>query len=77
MVPGHGEIGGAGLIGNVREELELVQAETARLAAEGLDDDDVVAALAVAIRSRYPDWDGPEWIALAGRCFLDELRDGA
>jgi glyoxylase-like metal-dependent hydrolase (beta-lactamase superfamily II) len=77
VVPGHGEIGGAGLIGKVREELELVQAETERLAAEGLDDDDVVAALAVAVRSRYPDWDAPEWIAFAGRCFLDELRDGA
>ncbi len=74
VVPGHGEVGDASLVSAYREELELTRDETARLAAEGLDDDDLVAALEAEIRGRYPDWDAPEWIALAGRCLLEELR---
>jgi glyoxylase-like metal-dependent hydrolase (beta-lactamase superfamily II) len=74
VVPGHGEVGGAGLIAAVREELEAVRAASERLAGEGGGEDALLAALETEIRRGYPDWEGPEWIPLAGRCFLDEAR---
>jgi glyoxylase-like metal-dependent hydrolase (beta-lactamase superfamily II) len=72
VVPGHGELGDAGLIRSYREELELVRDEVDRLAAEGHAADEVVARVETLARSRFPDWDASEWIAFSVRCFLDE-----
>jgi len=73
VVPGHGEVGDVGLLAAVRGYMTLVRGETDRLAAEGLDADAIVAALEPELRSRYPDWDSPEWIGFAIRCFFDGL----
>lgn len=70
VVPGHGEVGDAGLVGAAREYLTLLRAETKRLAAEGQAEDEIVATLDAQFRERYPDWDAPEWIAFGVRCFL-------
>jgi glyoxylase-like metal-dependent hydrolase (beta-lactamase superfamily II) len=72
VVPGHGELGDATLLGTVREYLSSLRTETRRLAAEGHDADTIVAILEPQLRARYPDWDQPEWIAFGVRAFLAE-----
>lgn len=69
VVPGHGEVGDAGLIAAVREYLTALRSETERLAAEGLEVDDIVARLEPEFRQRHPDWGQPEWIGFGVRCF--------
>jgi glyoxylase-like metal-dependent hydrolase (beta-lactamase superfamily II) len=72
VVPGHGEVGDAGLVTAVREYLTLLRSETKRLAAEGQDADAIIATLEPQLRERYPDWDASEWVAFGVRCFLAE-----
>ena len=74
VVPGHGEIGDAGLIAAAREYHELLRDETFRQAEAGADADAAVAAVEPGIRERYPDWEQPEWIAFGIRCFHAERR---
>jgi glyoxylase-like metal-dependent hydrolase (beta-lactamase superfamily II) len=69
VVPGHGEVGDAGLIGAVRECIAALRAETRRLVGQGLGVDEIVAELEPAFRGRYPDWGQPEWIGFAARSF--------
>ena len=72
VVPGHGEVGDAGLVAAVHGYLTLLRSETKRLAAEGKDADAIVAALEPELRERYPDWDAAEWIAFGVRAFVAE-----
>lgn len=71
VVPGHGEVTGPELIGQVRAYLEDVRARVA--AAEG-SVEEVKAVLEPAIRDDYPGWDAPEWIGFAIACFHAELH---
>ena len=73
VVPGHGEVGDAGVITAAREYLLLLRAETQRLMAEGLDVDEIVAELDRAMRERHPDWAQPEWIGFGVRAFHASL----
>src|ERR671917_298413 len=70
VVPGHGEISDAGIIAAVREYLTMLRDETERLAGEGNDADEIVAALDPRMHALHSDWDNPEWIALGVRAFL-------
>jgi glyoxylase-like metal-dependent hydrolase (beta-lactamase superfamily II) len=72
VVPGHGEVGDAGLIAVAREYHELLRDETFRQADAGADADEAVTAVEPGIRERYPDWEQPEWIAFGIRCFHAE-----
>ena len=72
VVPGHGEVGDAGLITAARDYLTALRSETQRLAAEGTPVDDIVAALEPVFRQRYPGWGASEWIAFGVRCFHAE-----
>jgi glyoxylase-like metal-dependent hydrolase (beta-lactamase superfamily II) len=74
VVPGHGEVGDAGLISAAREYHELLREETFRQADTGADADAAVAALEPGVRERYPDWEQPDWIAFGIRCFHAERR---
>jgi glyoxylase-like metal-dependent hydrolase (beta-lactamase superfamily II) len=69
VVPGHGAVGGTGVIEAAREYHQLLREETLNLAAEGLDVDEVVARLEPEFLARYPDWEQPEWIAFGIRSF--------
>jgi glyoxylase-like metal-dependent hydrolase (beta-lactamase superfamily II) len=69
VVPGHGEIGDAGVVSTAREYLELLRAETRRLADEGASEDDAAGELDRSLRELHPDWDQPEWISFGARCF--------
>jgi glyoxylase-like metal-dependent hydrolase (beta-lactamase superfamily II) len=70
VVPGHGELGDATLLGTTREYLSSLRTEARRLAAEGHDADAIVAILEPRLRARYPDWAQPEWIAFGVRALL-------
>jgi glyoxylase-like metal-dependent hydrolase (beta-lactamase superfamily II) len=69
VVPGHGELGGVEVVAAAREYLELLRAETRRLADEGASEDDAAAELDRSMRALHPDWAQPEWIAFGVRCF--------
>ncbi len=69
VVPGHGEIGDAGVVATAREYLQLLRGETRRLADDGASEDETAEALDRSLRDLHPDWDQPEWIAFGARCF--------
>lgn len=71
VVPGHGEVTGPGLIGQVRSYLEDVRS---RVAAATGSVEEVKATLEPAIRADYPTWDAPEWIGFAIECFYTEVH---
>jgi glyoxylase-like metal-dependent hydrolase (beta-lactamase superfamily II) len=73
VVPGHGEVGGPDLIGQVRAYLEDVR-ERVSEASDGRTSEEVKAALEPEIRAAYPTWDAPEWIGFAVACFYAELN---
>jgi glyoxylase-like metal-dependent hydrolase (beta-lactamase superfamily II) len=73
VVPGHGEVGGAGLITVVREYLLEMRDAVAQAVDAGSSPDQAVEELEPRIRARYPDWEQPEWIAFGIRSFHAEL----
>jgi glyoxylase-like metal-dependent hydrolase (beta-lactamase superfamily II) len=72
VVPGHGEVGGASLVGEVREYLEHVRAAVNEAASGGATPGDVNAQLEPEIRSRYATWENEIWIGFAINNFLGE-----
>lgn len=77
VVPGHGEVGDAGVIATAREYLVELRSETRRLAAEGLAVDAIVEEIDGAMRRRHPDWVQVEWIGFGVRCFHAALIGAA
>ena len=69
VVPGHGALGDVSVIAVAREFHEQLRDETRRLAAEGLDADEVVARLEPDLLALHPDWEQPEWIGFGIRSF--------
>jgi glyoxylase-like metal-dependent hydrolase (beta-lactamase superfamily II) len=72
IVPGHGEIGDAALIGKELTYLQEVQSRVAELKAQGKSPDEAAQLLSVEFRKKYSDWDNPGWIADAARRFYAE-----
>jgi glyoxylase-like metal-dependent hydrolase (beta-lactamase superfamily II) len=72
IVPGHGEVGGAALIGTERTYLKAVQSRVAELKAQGKSANDSVKLLSVEFRAKYPDWDNPGWVGDAVKRFYAE-----
>ena len=71
VVPGHGEVTGPELIGQVRAYLEDVRT---RVTSASGTVEEVKATLEPEIRADYPGWDAPEWIGFAIECFYAELH---
>ncbi|HEV2590274.1 MAG TPA: MBL fold metallo-hydrolase, partial [Gaiellaceae bacterium] len=69
VVPGHGEIGDAGVIATAREYIAQLRSETLRLAEGGASEEEVVAELDRSMRELHPDWSQPEWVAFGARHF--------
>jgi glyoxylase-like metal-dependent hydrolase (beta-lactamase superfamily II) len=74
VVPGHGAVGDAGLIRQVREYLEDVRARVNERGGDAANLDELKRRLEPEIRERYADWDNPEWIAFAIENFHREMR---
>ena len=74
IVPGHGEVGDASLIGIERTYLKAVQSRVAVVKAEGKSADEAAKLLSAEFRAKYPDWENPGWIADAVERFYAELN---
>jgi glyoxylase-like metal-dependent hydrolase (beta-lactamase superfamily II) len=72
VVPGHGEVGDAALIGDVREYLEYVRRRVNEAAASDTSLEDAKLQLEPEIRSRYTTWDNEIWIGFAIESFYRE-----
>ena len=70
VVPGHGEVGGAGVITEAREYITQLRDETRRLKAEGVTVDAAVERLDGSMRALHPDWVQEEWIGFGVRHFF-------
>ena len=67
VVPGHGEIGGLGLLARSREYLEALLSETNRLADGGEDPEKIPAMVLPGLIARFPEWEvPPEFLLAAG-----------
>lgn len=67
VVPGHGEIGDAQILADVRDYIVFVSEQVAKAAKAGKSVDDMVAELGPKILALHPDWHFPEWIDFAIR----------
>jgi len=72
VVPGHGEVGDAALIGDVREYLEYVRRRVNEAAASDTSLEDAKLQLEPEIRSQYATWDNEIWIGFAIESFYRE-----
>jgi glyoxylase-like metal-dependent hydrolase (beta-lactamase superfamily II) len=73
VVPGHGEVGDAGLIRDAREYLSAVRSlvHERHRAGQGLEE--MKAELEPEIRERWADWDNEIWIGFATENFYGDL----
>jgi glyoxylase-like metal-dependent hydrolase (beta-lactamase superfamily II) len=74
IVPGHGEVADARLIGVERTYLRALQARVAELKAQGKSVDESEKVLSAEFRAKYPDWENPGWIGDAVKRFYAELQ---
>jgi glyoxylase-like metal-dependent hydrolase (beta-lactamase superfamily II) len=74
IVPGHGEVGDAALIGKERTYLKAVQSRVMELKAQGKSADESAKLLSAEFRTKYPDWENPGWIADAVKRFYAEVK---
>ena len=74
IVPGHGEVGDAGLIGIERTYLKVLQSRVVELKAQGKSADESAKLLSVEFRAKYPDWENPGWIGDAVKRFYAEAN---
>jgi glyoxylase-like metal-dependent hydrolase (beta-lactamase superfamily II) len=74
IVPGHGEVGEAALIGIERTYLKAVQSRVVELKAQGKSAEESAKLLSAEFRAKYPDWENPGWIADAVERFYAEAK---
>jgi len=72
VVPGHGDIGGPQLLGDVRTYLELLRDETWVRRDSAMDEATVVEEVRALMLARYPDWAAQEWIRPGVSCLCSE-----
>lgn len=74
VVPSHGAMGGATLIGQDRGYLEILQARVGALKAEGYSAEEAGRVVTSELQNTFPDWTGPMGIAAAVTAVFAELR---
>ena len=74
IVPGHGEVGDASLIGIERTYLKAVQSRTAELKAQGKSAEEAEKILSAEFRAKYPTWENPGWVGDAVKRFYAEMN---
>jgi len=65
VVPGHGEVGDAGLIRTMRDYLLFVRDRVQQMKSQGSNVADVEKTLEPEVRAKYKDWGNPNWITNA------------
>jgi glyoxylase-like metal-dependent hydrolase (beta-lactamase superfamily II) len=74
VVPGHGAVGDARLIAAMKEYLVYLRGRVRELHGQGKSLAEIESVLGPEVRSRYKDWDNPEWIKPAVDNFFTELK---
>ena len=64
-MPGHGEVGDAGLIRTMRDYLLFVRDRVQQMKSQGSNVADVEKTLEPEVRAKYKDWGNPNWITNA------------
>lgn len=72
VVPGHGEVGGARVLTDVRDYLRELRDETWRRRDSAMARDEIVAEVRAVLLDRHPEWSGQEWIEPAVGCLCAE-----
>ncbi|MBL0374260.1 MBL fold metallo-hydrolase [Rhizobium sp. KVB221] len=74
VVPGHGDLGGAEILRDVRDYILDIDSRVGQAQQQQLAVDDMIRAIAPAVRAAHPDWHFPEWIDFAIRYFADQQQ---
>jgi glyoxylase-like metal-dependent hydrolase (beta-lactamase superfamily II) len=74
VVPGHGEVGDASLIRQMREYLAFVRDRVQEMKSQGSGLEEVEKKLEPDVRTKYKDWDNPNWIKNAIDNFYGSAR---
>ncbi|WP_328224450.1 MBL fold metallo-hydrolase [Streptomyces sp. NBC_00310] len=77
VVPGHGEVGGARLLDDVRACLELLRDETWRRRDSAMGEATIVEEVRSLMIARHPEWAGEEWIERGVGCLCAEYAEHA
>ncbi|MFC4048156.1 MBL fold metallo-hydrolase [Actinomadura syzygii] len=72
VVPGHGDIGGADLLGDVRDYLRLLRDETWKRRDSAVSEETTAAEIKALMLELHPEWTGREWIENAVACLCAE-----
>jgi glyoxylase-like metal-dependent hydrolase (beta-lactamase superfamily II) len=72
VVPGHGDLGGPGVLDGVRDYLRELRDETWRRRDSAMDEGEIVAEVRAALVERHPEWAGQEWIERGVGCLCAE-----
>ncbi|XVS66091.1 MBL fold metallo-hydrolase [Actinosynnema sp. CA-299493] len=77
VVPGHGEVGDARLLADVRDYLRLLRDETWARRDSAMGEEAIVAEVEALMVDRHPEWVGREWIGKGVGCLCAEHRTTA
>lgn len=77
VVPGHGDVGGPGLLADVRDYLELLRDETWARRDSAASEETIVEEVRALMIERRPEWAGREWIERGVGCLCAEHPDGS
>ncbi|MEV0647438.1 MBL fold metallo-hydrolase [Phytomonospora sp. NPDC050363] len=72
VVPGHGEIGGTGLLTDVADYLRLLRDETWRRRDSAMDEATITEEVTALMIARHPEWEGRDWIGKGVGCLCAE-----
>ena len=76
VVPGHGAIGDAGLLADVRDYLTLLRDETWTRRDSAMGEETIVEEISALMIQRHPEWAGREWLETGVKCLCAEHRPG-
>jgi glyoxylase-like metal-dependent hydrolase (beta-lactamase superfamily II) len=72
VVPGHGEVGGAAVLTDVRDYIRELRDETWRRRDSAMGREDIVTEVRALLLERHPGWAGQEWIEPGVSCLCAE-----
>ncbi|MFI7131475.1 MBL fold metallo-hydrolase [Nonomuraea sp. NPDC050153] len=72
VVPGHGDVGDARLLADVRDYLQLLRDETWARRDSAMSEETIVEEISALMIERHPDWAGREWIEKGVGCLCSE-----
>ncbi|RVX40846.1 glyoxylase-like metal-dependent hydrolase (beta-lactamase superfamily II) [Nonomuraea polychroma] len=72
VVPGHGDVGDAQLLADVRDYLQLLRDETWARRDSAMSEETIVEEISALMIARHPEWAGREWIEKGVGCLCAE-----